>query len=119
MIEHVISDLGKQMGIANLSFDSQGLICLTSDSIDLYLERLSGGVLAYITQAVPYIDVDTYFKLMAACHYQNKSVAYANPGITQDGKLLLAMRFEEDGLSGRELHTGLLHLQTRMESIIE
>ena len=119
MIEQAISEFGKQVGLKNLAFNSRGLICMGDKSSEVFLERIDNGVLAYITQEVSYVDADTYCALMSMCSYENKSVAYMNPGVTQDGKLLLAMRFDEDQASGSGLKNGILFMREKMKTITQ
>ena len=117
MLEHAISDFGNLVGLANLTFDDDGVICLSGEKTDVYLERIRAGLLAYIVQEVSYADADTYCKLLASCHYENKSVARVNPGLSQDGKLMLTMKFEGEQVTGRQIQQGLLYIQAQMASV--
>ncbi|WP_153301605.1 hypothetical protein [Endozoicomonas arenosclerae] len=88
--DEVISDVGKGIGVENLTFGESGVISIDFESErTLYLERQEEGVLIYMVQGLSRFDASkSLIHALRKCHYTQSLMLPLQAGLKGEEELV-------------------------------
>ncbi len=88
-VEDTVNSFGRNMGIENLAFNENNLVCLDIEKMGtLYIEVLEEKVLVYLSREIPLHQEIDLKKAMALCHYNEKHPVVVNPCMKDDRQMI-------------------------------
>ena len=117
--DDVIADIGKGMGIDNLSFGESGVLSLAFEHRgELYLEQQEDGVLMYLVRSIPVHDsLGLLIGALKECHYTKASKFPMQVGLKGDEELLLFIYLANEDFSRPNIETTIDTLTQQFEKI--
>jgi type III secretion system chaperone SycN len=99
-MDDTISEFGRSMGLTNLAFDQEGLICLDFESLGtLFLEKADEYMLIYLAREVPPHETGILGRALALCHFRHNLPFAVNTAFGADDRLFFLVRLVENDVS--------------------
>lgn len=99
LIDDVIRDFGKTIGLPDLTFNKEAVVHLLIDRVgELSLEREPNSLLAYLLRDYDNLDGVLCRKALSYCRFQEQLGFPVQCGLIGDNRLLFAIRIDEHEL---------------------
>ena len=88
--DSVLSSIGQTMGMDNLHFNDDGIVCFQfENNIDIYFELKDQGVLVYAISLLPdYEKLSIFESFFKQAHYKSAVKFGINAGVLDDKEIL-------------------------------
>ena len=99
-VEDTLRQLGRSIGIENLTFNARGVCCLSlQKSGELFIERREAEVFVYLARRIPYLDERVMEKALSLCHFRNVRSLPVVAGLKGDDEVIFLTRIREEEVS--------------------
>ncbi len=93
LIDDVIKEFGKYIGIEELKMGENGILCLEfENSGNFYVELCDDRVLLYLSKELRRDDKDVYIKALRSCHYKESLDYRINVGLKGEDNLIFLIK---------------------------